>query len=187
MRVIAGKWKGRRLKSVKGMQTRPTADKVKEAIFSILADKVRDARVLDLFAGTGNLSIEALSRGAAYAVLVEKSHCAGKTIQENLLILGANEQSRLIKMDSFTFLNQNLDEKYDLIFVDPPYHQEFVSKVISHLRHYPRLNSNGVIIVETAADEQIGEDLTPFEIVIAREYGDTKLWFLQEPEEQGEG
>ncbi|NLI91390.1 MAG: 16S rRNA (guanine(966)-N(2))-methyltransferase RsmD [Peptococcaceae bacterium] len=185
MRVIAGNWKGRRLKSVKGMQTRPTANKVKGAIFNILSDKVINARVLDLFAGTGSLAIEALSRGAAKAVLVEKNSSAWETIHENLHLLGADEKFALLRMDAFSFLNHNTEE-FDLIFLDPPYHQGMINKVLSYLNRRPILHPKGVIIIETASDEEIGQDLFPYEIMIEREYGDTKLWFLQETEEKEE-
>lgn len=185
MRIIAGDWKGRRLKAVEGMKTRPTSDKVKGAIFNILGNKTADAKVLDLFAGTGGLALEALSRGAASAVLVEKSHSAWEIINENIAMVGAQDRIRLLKMDGFQFLKQS-SEKYDLIFLDPPYHQGIIPKVIIELDHYQLLNRNGVIIVETAADEEIDKNLFPFEIMITKQYGDTKLWFLQETEGQGE-
>jgi len=184
MRVIAGSWKGRRLKPVKGTKTRPTAEKVKGAIFNILGDKVLDSRVLDLFAGTGSLSIEALSRGAAGAVLVEKNNSACEVINQNLQLVEAQEKSKLHKMDVFTFLNQNTEE-FDLIFLDPPYRQGMVPRVISHLNGHSVLKPNGVIIIETASDEKI-DGLGLFEIRISREYGDTKLWFFQGTEGERE-
>ncbi len=181
MRIIAGDWKGRRLKAVEGMKTRPTSDKIKGAIFNILGNKIAEAKVLDLFAGTGSLALEALSRGAAGAVLVEKSHTAWEIINENIARLGAQDRTRLFKMDAFLFLKQN-SEKCDLIFLDPPYHQGIIPKVILELNHHQLLNRNGVIIVETAADEKVNENIFPFEVIITKQYGDTKLWFLQETE-----
>jgi 16S rRNA (guanine966-N2)-methyltransferase len=186
MRINSGEWKGHRLKTVKGMMTRPTSDKVKGAMFSILGNKVAEARVLDLFAGTGNLSMEALSRGAEQAVLVEKSNLACEAIQDNIKKLKAEERSKLCQMDVFTFLKQNHPEKFDLIFLDPPYHQGLAQKVLSYCRQKPILNPKGVVIVETASDEKLNEELYPYEVRIEREYGDTKLWFLQETEDQEE-
>ena len=101
MRIISGEWKGRRLKAVKGLETRPTSDKVKGAIFNILGDKVLEAKVLDLFAGTGNLSWEALSRGASKAVLIEKSPESYKVALENRALLRAEFKASILKMDAF--------------------------------------------------------------------------------------
>jgi 16S rRNA (guanine966-N2)-methyltransferase len=168
------------------MGTRPTSDKVKGAIFNILGDKVINASVLDLFAGTGNLSWEALSRGAVRAVLVEKNFTAVETIRDNMELLGAQTKARLFKMDAIAFLQQNPTEKFNLIFLDPPYHQGLVSEVVVYLRSKQLLQPNGVIIAETASDEEINGELFPFEVMITREYGDTKLWFLQRYEEPEE-
>lgn len=187
MRIISGEWKGRRVKAVKGLQTRPTAAKVKGAIFNILGNKVVKAKVLDLFAGTGNLALEALSRGAVQVVLVEINHKAWETLSENLSIFGAEDRTKVFKMDAFSYLNQCRQEKFDLIFIDPPYHQGMVDKVLAILKSGFQLNPKGVIIIETASDEKISEDVFPMEIVVIKEYGDTKLWFLQEAEEQEEG
>ncbi|HBC98117.1 MAG TPA: 16S rRNA (guanine(966)-N(2))-methyltransferase RsmD [Clostridium sp.] len=187
MRIISGNWKGHRVKTVKGLLTRPTSAKVKEAIFNILGSKVKNAKVLDLFAGTGNLSWEALSRGADAAVLVEKSNRAWEIAKENLDTLGFEDRSKVLKMDVLSFLHQNRREIFDLIFLDPPYHQGLVNRVLSILKNNSLLEPNGVIIIETASDEKILEDIFPLEIMISKEYGDTKIWFLQEAEEQGEG
>lgn len=186
MRIISGNWKGHRIKTVKGLLTRPTSAKVKEAIFNILGSKIKHAKILDLFAGTGNLSLEALSRGADTAVLVEKSNRAWEIAKENLKTLGFEDRSKVLKMDAFSFLHQNRQEVFDLIFLDPPYHQGLVNKVLSILKDNSLLGTNGVIIMETASDEKISENIFPLEIMIIKEYGDTKIWFLQEAEEQGE-
>jgi len=183
MRIISGDWKGHRLKAVRGLQTRPTSDKVKGAIFNILGDKAPDARILDLFAGTGNLSWEALSRGAAYAVLIEKSQEPWKTALENQKMLGAESKAKVIKMDVFNFLNQESTEKYDLIFADPPYRQGNAERVLEIMRSRSFLNPGGVVILETSSTEKLTDDLYPLEVMITKEYGDTKIWFLQEAEE----
>lgn len=179
MRIIAGEWKGRRLKTVKGMNTRPTSDKVKGAIFNILGPRTIEAQILDLYAGTGNLSFEALSRGATGAVLVERSPAAWETIKENAKLLGAEERTRVLKMDALTFLEQKGIGKFDLIFLDPPYRRGIAQKMLMEIRDRAYLNPQGVIIAETAADEVIPGDLYPLEVMITKEYGDTKIWFLQ--------
>lgn len=116
MRIIAGEMRGRILKAVEGMMTRPTSDKVKGAIFNVLGDRVQDARVLDLFSGTGNLAFEALSRGAREAVLVEKSHNAHNVIRENMDRLGIGSKTKVLLVDAFKYLENNPDEVFNLIF-----------------------------------------------------------------------
>lgn len=177
MRIIAGEMRGRKLKTVSGMDTRPTADKVKGAIFNVLREKVQDARVLDLFAGTGNLALEALSRGAREVVLVERTYSAQTVIQENLTLIG-EAQAKLYSMDAFEFLKQYPEARFDLIFLDPPYRQELVNKALSSLSEPCRLTEFGVIIAETASEEEL-QISEPFEIRKTSEYGDTKIWYIQ--------
>jgi len=179
MRIIAGEMRGRQIKAVEGMHTRPTSDKVKGAIFNVLGDKVIDSRVLDLFAGTGNLAIEALSRGSREAVLVEKNYNAFQIIQKNLQLLGVNQKSRLLLMDAFQYIHRYPNEVFNLIFLDPPYRQELIQKVLQTLKEYSYLTPDGVIVAETAKDEELTGDIYPFEIRKTGEYGDTKVWYLQ--------
>ena len=188
MRIIAGEMRGRQVKAVEGMQTRPTSDKVKGAIFSVLGDKVLDARVLDLFAGTGNLAIEALSRGSCEAVLVEKSFEAHQVILKNLDQIGVSQKTNLFLMDAFKYIDRYPNEVFDLIFLDPPYRKELVLKVLLTLKKYSYLTPDGVIVAETADDEELSNDtIYPFEVRKSREYGDTKVWYLQRiDDEEGE-
>lgn len=179
MRIIAGEMRGRQLKTVEGMQTRPTSDKVKGAIFNVLGDKVLAARVLDLFAGTGNLALEALSRGSREAVLVEKSLGAHKVIRDNLARIGVSHKAKLLLMDAFKYIDRYPMEVFDLIFLDPPYHKELVSKAILAVKEHSYLAPFGVIVAETAKDETLNGDIYPLEIRKTGEYGDTKIWYLQ--------
>ena len=179
MRIIAGEMRGRQLKAVEGMQTRPTSDKIKGAIFNVLGDKVLNARVLDLFAGTGNLALEALSRGSREAVLVEKSSEAYQVIQKNIEQMGVSHQTKLLMMDAFLYLKRYPNEVFDLIFLDPPYRRELVPKVILALMEHSYLTPSGVIIAETAKDEKLNEDIYPFGIRKTGKYGDTMVWYLQ--------
>ena len=180
MRIIAGCYRGQRLKAVPGINTRPTADKIKGAIFNVLREKIEGARVLDLFSGTGNLALEALSRGAKEAVLIEKNRTAQGIIRENMEHLGI-ENAKLLAMDAFTYLEQHEEELFDIIFIDPPYHQGLVEKSLKLLAHPCRLTYTGVIIVETAKDETLAE-YKPFEVKKTGTYGDTKIWYLQRME-----
>lgn len=178
MRIIAGTMRGRNLKTVDGLSTRPTSDKVKGAIFNVLRDKVIDSKVLDLFAGTGNLAIEALSRGAKEAVLVEESSAALKVIMENLKIAGVLDCTKLIPKEALRFLASS-QEVFDLIFLDPPYRKGLIEKIIPLLANPCRLSPNGVIVAETSKDEEIIAEFYPFEVRKVSKYGDTKVWYLQ--------
>ena len=120
MRIIAGRWRGRRLKTLGGRAVRPTTDRVREAWMSALARSVVDARVLDLFAGSGALGLEALSRGAAHVTFVERSRRAAEVIRANIELLGAGDECTVVGDDVFRFLRR-LPEPVDLVLADPPY------------------------------------------------------------------
>ena len=147
MRVIAGKAKGIQLKTPKGMHTRPTADRVKEALFSILHFDLPGTRVLDLFGGTGQLGIEALSRGAAHAVFVDERTDACNLIQENLLKTGLREQATVLRSDYQMYLRRCRD-KFDIIFLDPPYSEVFLENSLKMITEIDILQSGGIIASE---------------------------------------
>ena len=135
MRVITGSARGRRLNELKGYDTRPTTDKVKEGIFSAIQFEVEGARVLDLFAGTGQLGIEALSRGAQRAVFVDRRTDAVKLIRENLALTRLEEGAQVVCVDSMAYLNA-LREKFDLIFLDPPYADDLLERAVAHIARF---------------------------------------------------
>ncbi|MDA8228873.1 MAG: 16S rRNA (guanine(966)-N(2))-methyltransferase RsmD [Desulfitobacterium hafniense] len=178
MRIIAGEMRGRRIRAVEGSGTRPTADKVKGAIFNVIQEKVEGARVLDLFAGTGSLALEAISRGANNAVLVEVNRLAQNVIQENISLI-SDARVKLFKIDAFSYLDKNSFEVFDIIFLDPPYHKGLVYRSLLALSNPCRLSAFGVIIAETAKDEELSEEGHLFDIRKTGEYGDTKIWYLQ--------
>lgn len=178
MRVIAGTARGRRLKTPKGTSVRPTSDKVRGAIFSILLSQRRDladAAVLDLFAGTGALGIEALSRGAARAVFVEKDARVATLIGENLALTGFTDVARVIRADA-----ERLDlaalGAFDLVFADPPYALVLESRALRGLA--ATLSEGGIAMVEHGIDAPppVPAGLEAFD---AREYGDTGLTFYR--------
>jgi 16S rRNA (guanine966-N2)-methyltransferase len=175
MRVIAGKYGGRRLRAPKGRTTRPTSDRVKEALFSMLGD-VEGATVLDLFAGTGALAIEALSRGAARAVFVERDARAVEALKANLKELGVGpEQAEVRRGEAERALRnaREREETYDLVFVDPPYRHadEFGSKLCAAL---PRLlGPRARVVVECDCRGEPPE--LPMEMEQRRRYGDTVI------------
>ena len=147
MRVIAGKARGRQLKTPDGMLTRPTADRVKEAMFSILNFDLPGAKVLDLFAGTGQLGIEALSRGALHAVFVDERDDACNLVKENLRRTEFHAQGRVIRADYQNFL-RGCKEKFDIVLLDPPYSEVFLENSLKIITEIDILQSGGIIAAE---------------------------------------
>ncbi len=175
MRVIAGSAKGIPLEAVPGSGTRPISDRVKEAVFDILGEAVVEASVLDLFAGTGSVGIEALSRGARYAVFVEKSPRATATIRANLHRTGLEARARIVQADVFRFLAGRA-EPFDLIYVAPPQYQGLWSKTLLTLQVYPGwLSAEGLIAVQIFPKEFEPLALTHFQLADQRRYGSTLL------------
>ena len=158
MRVITGKARGITLKTPDGMATRPTSDRVKEAMFSVIQFDVPNTRVLDLFAGTGQLGIEALSRDAKSAVFLDQREDAVQLIRENLKRTGLENYGSVMKGDYAVFL-QKCKEKFDLIFLDPPYAENFLENSLKLITEIDILQSGGIIVTERPA----GKDLL-FEI-----------------------
>ena len=151
MRVIAGKAKSLRLKTIEGMATRPTTDRIKETLFNMITNDVVSGRFLDLFAGSGGIGIEALSRGATEAVFVEKSSKACAVIKENLSFTHLNTEAKVVCADVLSYMSAHSDDDpYDLIFMDPPYDQEWEKKVLITLRKTRLADSYTLIIVEAS-------------------------------------
>ena len=154
MRVITGKARGIQLKTPDGILTRPTADRVKEALFSIINFDVPGAKVLDLFGGTGQLGIEALSRGAASAVFVDAREDSCKLIRENLKRTKLEQDAKVIRSDYLDYLNR-CREQYNIIFLDPPYAEVFLENAIKRITEIDILQSDGIIV----AERPLGKDL----------------------------
>ena len=145
MRVITGIARGRRLKEPSGMETRPTADRVKEGIFSSIQFEVEGRKVLDLFGGTGQMGIEALSRGAAHCTFVDLQKQAVGIIRENVNSTGFADQSTVIQGDALAFLSR-CREKFDLIFLDPPYDSGILEKAMELITTIDIVSENGIIV-----------------------------------------
>jgi 16S rRNA (guanine(966)-N(2))-methyltransferase RsmD len=180
MRVIAGEAKGRRLKAPKGRELRPTGDRVKEALFNILPHDLSGRKVLDLFAGTGNLSLEALSRGAEEAVLVDISRDAVQVIEENVRGLGLTARSRVLTAPVFKSVRMlaRREEKFDLIFLDPPYDKELVGETLKAIAAEGLLAESGVVVAEHSVREKVQERYGALVLADRRRYGDTQLSFF---------
>ncbi len=173
MRVITGSAKGTRLKTPNGLETRPTADRVKEGIFSIVQFEVPGSSVLDLFAGTGQLGIEALSRGARQAVFIDSSREAIHLIQENVKKAKVQDSSKIVQTDYLAFLTQNT-QKFHMIFLDPPYAENFLETALQKISEIDILTDSGIIICESPVEKQLFVELSGFSRKDYR-YGKTKI------------
>ena len=174
MRVISGQFKGRKLKTLEGINTRPTADRVKESLFNILATKVYDAKVLDLFAGSGSLGLEALSRGAISCVFVDYSKEAINIVKENVKLCRQENNSKFINKDYTEAIN-SLNDEFDIIFVDPPYSKGIELLVLEKARNI--LSKNGIIIVETDQTDIPPDEINGLVKYDSRKYGRTIISF----------
>ena len=185
MRVVTGAAKGRKLKGPKTSGTRPIIDRVKTALFDILSWRIEDARFLDLFAGTGGVGIEALSRDAASVTFIEMSMPIVKLIRENLAITGLSEHAEVLHMDSFKFLQNHAGTSvraYDMIYVAPPQYQEMATRALGILDSSPLLTENGLVIVQIHPKERPGVvavELNRLMQTDERRYGSTLLLFYK--------
>ena len=174
MRVITGKARGVQLKTPEGMLTRPTADRVKEALFSIINFDLPGASVLDLFAGTGQLGIEALSRGANRAVFIDAREDACKIIRENIRRTKFENQARVIRSDYLEYLRR-CKEKFDIILLDPPYAEVFLENALKSITEIDILQSCGIIIAERPIEKELLLDFEGFTRSKDYKYGKTLL------------
>ena len=174
MRVITGKARGITLKTPKGMLTRPTSDRVKEALFSIIQNDIYGTRVLDLFGGTGQLGIEALSRGASSAVFVDMQEDACRLIRENLQKTRLEENATIIKCDYLSYLERCRDS-FDIVFLDPPYAEVFLEKALKKLTEIDILQTGAIIIAERPLGKEIPWDFEGFTRSKDYKYGNTLL------------
>ncbi len=189
MRIITGTAKGCRLKAPKGWDTRPTADRVKESLFNILGQRVWERKVLDLFAGTGNLGLEALSRGAAHGVFVDKATVP--VLRENALHTKLMDRAEILKGDVFSALAGFAGEKrnFDLVFCDPPYHRGLWEKALQRMDDAGLLARGGILVVEHGADENDVPSLKNLVRVRNERYGHTTQlsFFLCREDAGGDG
>ncbi len=174
MRVISGSARGRRLKELPGMDTRPTTDQVKESIFNIIQFDVEGRKVLDLFAGTGQMGIEALSRGAAHATFVELAPAAAKIVRENVELTRFTDVSKVVQSDWRGFLS-SCREKFDLIFLDPPYKTDMLENAMQTIAAIDILSEHGIMICESPLDKELPDLAAPYEKGKEYRYGKIKV------------
>lgn len=172
MRVITGKARGRRLKEPKNMQIRPTTDMVKEAVFNIVQFDIEGRRVLDLFAGTGQLGIEALSRGAQSCVFVDENRDAVALVRENVAHCEL-EGAQIIQAESLRYLERC--DKFDLIFIDPPYDSGLCDKSLRKIFKFDKLTDGGIIICENLRETPVFSAQPPYSLRREYNYGKIKL------------
>jgi 16S rRNA (guanine966-N2)-methyltransferase len=183
VRIIAGTAKGRRLISPKGSRIRPTSDKVKEALFNMLngiTGSLAGFAVLDIFAGTGNLGIEALSRGATQAVFIDNHRDSVALVQKNLELTGFTDRSRVVLRDVIAALKslQETCSPFQLIFLDPPYHQDLLAGVLDYLAGSRLVDENTLVVAEFSPKEQLESSFGLLQEFDRRTYGDTALAFF---------
>ncbi len=171
MRVISGIVGGRKLKSPDGEAVRPTTDHVKEAIFNILQFDLEGRRVLDLFGGSGQMGIEALSRGAREAVFTDNNRSSIALIRENLKRCGLS--GKVLQTDALSFLSRG--EKFDVIFVDPPYDSGLYAPVLQRINAVDNLTEGGIIVCEARAGTELPYMLEPYHKLRERRYGSVKI------------
>ncbi|WP_099188064.1 16S rRNA (guanine(966)-N(2))-methyltransferase RsmD [Tepidibacter mesophilus] len=180
MRVISGSARGLKLKSPKNMDVRPTTDRVKESVFNIISDKVMDSFVLDLFSGTGSLGIEALSRGSERATFVDASKSSMEIIKENIQKARVNDKSELILSDSISAVNKLgvRRDKFDIIFMDPPYLKNFIEKTLIEISKREILEEDGIIIVEHDIKDEVKDNIEKLQKYREKKYGNTMISFF---------
>ncbi len=181
MRIITGKYKGRRISSIDGPQIRPATDRVKGSIFNMLQNRLSlsGARVLDLFAGSGSLGLEALSRGALLAVFVDDSPAALEAIESNAGLLGCSDDCTLVQSDAEAFIARS-GETFQLIFADPPYQYERMGEIPQMIFGHKLLASGGFLIIEHAKQTRF-QTSSEFRLSERREFGNTHISFFTYP------
>ena len=180
IRIVAGKYKGRKLRTVRGIKTRPTADRIREAIFNILAFQVQGATVLDLFAGTGAFGIEALSRGAKSVVFVDVEMDSISVLRENIRLFSLENPTKVVRWDITRNLYclGSMQATFNLVFMDPPYNKNMVETTLIKLHRSQSMQKDARIVVEHSFLEPVSNGGLPFEISDQRRYGKTLVSFL---------
>lgn len=181
MRVITGSAKGRGLKTLEGLEVRPTTGKVKEAVFSIIQFRIPGAVVLDLFAGSGQMGIEALSRGAKLAVFVDSDKRAQAVIRDNLKATGLAAGSKVAAMDALSFV-RSAKEVFDIAFLDPPYRKGLLEQVLPELAE--KMSFDGVILCEHGRDEPLPESAGEFMKEREYRYGKIMVTAYRRPQQE---
>ena len=178
MRIITGLARGKRLQTPSGLHTRPTTDRVKESLFNIIQWDIEGRKVLDLFGGSGQLGLEALSRGAASCVIVDGDRNAQKAIEANIKNCGFEKACQLIRGDSFHFLQRQKKDSYHLIFLDPPYGGELLNRALEAICRIDILTEGGIIVCESGVEDVLTPVPAPYRVTKQTTYGHTVLTII---------
>lgn len=180
MRIITGRARGLQLTTPKNFDVRPTADRVKESVFNIIGSKIIGARVLDLFAGTGNLGLESWSRGAEAVTFIDESRESLRLVQSNITKCRAEKDCTVIKGNAVNVIERlaKQGEGFDFAFCDPPYNKGWVGKIINAIANHPALKQGGYLVVERAVHEGIESLPAAFELIRSEKYGETIVDFI---------
>ena len=177
MRVISGEARGRKLKTIEGLRTRPTTDRLKETLFNIINLDIKDSEFLDLYSGSGAIGIEAISRGAKTSYFIENYTDCISVINENLKNLGFQERAFVIKQDCKQFI-ENTNKKFDLIFMDPPYIKNYSKEILLKILNENILKKDGTIIIEQSSDSEL-PNINGLEIVKIKKFKTTYFIFIK--------
>lgn len=180
MRIISGSARGTKLYTLEGLETRPTLDRVKESIFNIIQDRIYDSNVLDLFSGSGAIGLEFASRGAKKVILNDFSKKAIEVIQKNIEKTHCEKIVKLYNSDFKEVILKEKDNRFDIIYLDPPYKTDHIKEAIELIQKYNIINDNGIIIAETDEPERIEQQLKDLNIkeINKRKYGRASLFFI---------
>lgn len=184
MRIISGRFKGRNLKAFKADHIRPTTDRVKETIFNILQMDIPESRVLDLFAGTGNLSIEALSRGASYVESVELNNKSLAIIKQNLEMLKIENEIKVIKSDVLKYLKKYSGNSFDIVLIDPPFTEKMAHDCLVTIDKSNVVGDQTRIMIESTIHERVDDEYETIYRVDKREFGDKIVSFFERKENE---
>ena len=181
MRIISGRARGTKLYTLEGDSTRPTLDRVKESIFNIIQSDIKDSIFLDLFAGSGAIGLEAASRGAKKAILCDKSKEAMQIIKKNILKTHLENVVETYLLDFRALLNDKLNEKLDIVYIDPPYKSDFAIQAVNIILENNLITKDSLILIETDRKEEVEEKLKKvnLRIVDERKYGRAEIFFLK--------
>ncbi len=181
MRIISGTAKGAKLYTLEGIDTRPTLDRIKESLFNIIKNEILDSYVLDLFAGSGGVGLEFASRGAKKVILCDNSKEAIKIINKNIEKTKLEEKIDLKQINSQRLLDNLKNEKFNIIFIDPPYNSDLIVKSVEKIFENDMISTEGIVILETDEEERILKQIKKYEknIYDIRRYGRVKLIFMR--------
>ena len=181
MRIISGRARGRKILSPESLETRPTLDRVKEAMFSTIQNYIQDSIVIDVFAGTGSLGLEAASRGAKEVYLVDKSNTTYPLLKQNVENLKFNDVCYTLNMDAYEALKnlKNKGKVFDLIFIDPPYCKEMIPEAMKIIKENNMLSEDGIIVTKIDSIEEIYEGYDNIKLNKSKKYGNTTVCFYR--------